>query len=68
MGGRIGKARSGWNIGVKKMTFVRDFEGSKLFGDLKEIPQSASIIEVHQDEVRAHLSYFLKVSIERILE
>lgn len=50
------------------MTFVRDFEGSKLFGDLKEIPQSASIIEVHQDEVRAHLSYFLKVSIERILE
>ncbi|BAF07996.1 gamma-glutamyl peptidase 5 [Oryza sativa Japonica Group] len=51
LGGRIGKARSGWNIGVKKMTFVRDFEGSKLFGDLKEIPQSASIIEVHQDEV-----------------
>ncbi|XP_040376844.1 gamma-glutamyl peptidase 5-like isoform X1 [Oryza brachyantha] len=48
LGGRVGKARGGWDIGVKKVTFV---PGLQLFGDLEELPQSASIIEVHQDEV-----------------
>ncbi|XP_040376845.1 gamma-glutamyl peptidase 2-like isoform X2 [Oryza brachyantha] len=47
LGGRVGKARGGWDIGVKKVTFV---PGLQLFGDLEELPQSASIIEVHQDE------------------
>uniref|UniRef100_A0A0D9VCX9 Glutamine amidotransferase domain-containing protein n=1 Tax=Leersia perrieri TaxID=77586 RepID=A0A0D9VCX9_9ORYZ len=51
LGGRVGKARNGWDIGVKKVTFMPDFEGFGLFGDLEELPQSASIIEVHQDEV-----------------
>ncbi|KAF0906084.1 hypothetical protein E2562_009091 [Oryza meyeriana var. granulata] len=50
LGGRVGKARGGWDIGVKKVTFVPDFKGFRLFGDLQELPQSASIIEVHQDE------------------
>lgn len=47
----MGKSRSGWDVGVKKVTFVQDLEGFKLLGDLEELPRSASIIEVHQDEV-----------------
>ncbi|PUZ74361.1 hypothetical protein GQ55_1G058900 [Panicum hallii var. hallii] len=51
LGGRIGKARNGWDVGVKKVTFVRDLEGFGFLGDLEELPSSASLIEVHQDEV-----------------
>ncbi|KAL6629072.1 hypothetical protein ACP70R_028837 [Stipagrostis hirtigluma subsp. patula] len=51
LGGKVGKARNGWDVGVKKVTFVQDLEGFDFLGDLEELPQSASIIEVHQDEV-----------------
>ncbi|KAL5208352.1 hypothetical protein ABZP36_032787 [Zizania latifolia] len=52
LGGRVGKSRSGWDIGVKKVTILpHQFEGLELFGDLDELPTTASVIEVHQDEV-----------------
>ncbi|RCV05201.1 hypothetical protein SETIT_1G064000v2 [Setaria italica] len=54
LGGRVGKARNGWDVGVKKVTFVQDcLEGFDfLAGDLDvQLPSSASLIEVHQDEV-----------------
>jgi GMP synthase-like glutamine amidotransferase len=51
LGGRVGKARNGWDVGVKMVTFVRDLEGFGFLGDLEELPSSASLIEVHQDEV-----------------
>ncbi|CAN6246951.1 unnamed protein product [Urochloa humidicola] len=53
LGGRIGKARNGWDIGVKKVTFAQDrLERFGFLGDLgMELPTSASLIEVHQDEV-----------------
>ncbi|RLN08859.1 putative glutamine amidotransferase-like protein C13C5.04 [Panicum miliaceum] len=51
LGGRIGKARNGWDVGVKKVTFARDLKGFEFLGGLEELPSSASLIEVHQDEV-----------------
>ncbi|CAN6271664.1 unnamed protein product [Urochloa humidicola] len=53
LGGRIGKARNGWEIGVKKVTFAQDsLERFGFLGGLDmELPTSASLIEVHQDEV-----------------
>ncbi|KAG8058268.1 hypothetical protein GUJ93_ZPchr0002g24844 [Zizania palustris] len=54
LGGRVGKSRSGWDIGVKKVTILpHRFEGLGLFDDVDddELHSSASIIEVHQDEV-----------------
>ncbi|KAL6888418.1 hypothetical protein ACP4OV_009444 [Aristida adscensionis] len=51
LGGSVGKACSGWDVGVRKVTFVQDLEGFDFLPDLDELPPSASIIEVHQDEV-----------------
>ncbi|CAL4971026.1 unnamed protein product [Urochloa decumbens] len=53
LGGRIGKARNGWDVGVKKVTFAQDcLKSFGFLGDLDmELPSSASLIEVHQDEV-----------------
>ncbi|CAN6237325.1 unnamed protein product [Urochloa humidicola] len=53
LGGRIGKARNGWDVGVKKVTFVQDcVKGLGFLGGVDmELPSSASLIEVHQDEV-----------------
>ncbi|KAJ1278181.1 hypothetical protein BS78_04G059400 [Paspalum vaginatum] len=56
LGGTVGKARGGWDVGVRQVTFVRDrgMEGfGFLAGRLEELPRSANIIEVHvhQDEV-----------------
>ncbi|CAL5059951.1 unnamed protein product [Urochloa decumbens] len=52
LGGRIGKARNGWDVGVKKVNFVQNLEGFRFLGGLgMELPSSASLIEVHQDEV-----------------
>ncbi|RLN07688.1 putative glutamine amidotransferase-like protein C13C5.04 [Panicum miliaceum] len=51
LGGRVGKARNGWDVGVRKVTFVRDLEGFGFLGDLEELPSSAPLVEVHQDEV-----------------
>ncbi|KAL6888417.1 hypothetical protein ACP4OV_009443 [Aristida adscensionis] len=51
LGGKVGKARGGWDVGVRKVTFAQDLEGFDFLADLDELPRSASIIEVHQDEV-----------------
>ena len=59
LGGRVGRARSGWDVGVRKVTFVRgqDLAGLLSFLDVDDLPRSASIIEVHQDEVRVDILY-----------
>ncbi|XP_062218367.1 gamma-glutamyl peptidase 5-like [Phragmites australis] len=53
LGGRVGKARGGWDVGVRKVTFVHDLEGLEFLRNLQidRLPKYASIIEVHQDEV-----------------
>ncbi|GAB2292047.1 hypothetical protein Dimus_026294 [Dionaea muscipula] len=48
LGGRVGRAPSGWDIGVTTIHLSGSW--SKLFSSLK-IPSSLSIIECHQDEV-----------------
>lgn len=62
LGGAVGRAKGGWDVGVRKITFVEDEDN----GDLEFLQElglgrissatataasRASIIEVHQDEV-----------------
>ncbi|RLM80898.1 putative glutamine amidotransferase-like protein C13C5.04 [Panicum miliaceum] len=49
LGGRVGRARGGWDVGVRTVTFARDLQGR--LGFLGEFPRSAAIVEVHRDEV-----------------
>jgi GMP synthase-like glutamine amidotransferase len=51
LGGRVGRARGGWDIGVRTVTFTRGLQDRSLVGFLGELPQSATLVEVHQDEV-----------------
>lgn len=52
LGGKVGKACSGWDIGVRKAKIVKDLSALPSFmEELEEIPSSLSIIECHQDEV-----------------
>ncbi|XP_010268447.1 PREDICTED: gamma-glutamyl peptidase 5-like [Nelumbo nucifera] len=51
LGGKIGRANSGWDIGLRKVRLVEDLHPSTLDGGLKELPSFLSIIECHQDEV-----------------
>ncbi|OMO54175.1 Glutamine amidotransferase type 1 [Corchorus olitorius] len=53
LGGKVGKACSGWDIGLRKIKMVKDLSGSNFMEELNddEIPNSLSIIECHQDEV-----------------
>ncbi|KAE8791432.1 putative glutamine amidotransferase-like protein [Hordeum vulgare] len=52
LGGRVGRSSSGWDVGVKEVTFVDDIEWPFEFFPLEpQPPRRASIIEVHQDEV-----------------
>jgi GMP synthase-like glutamine amidotransferase len=53
LGGRVDRSRNGWDVGVKKVTFVQDsLEGFDFLGELDvQLPSSAALIEVHQDEV-----------------
>ncbi|KAE8711238.1 putative GDP-L-fucose synthase 2-like [Hibiscus syriacus] len=51
-GGKVGKACSGWDIGLRKVKIVKDLLSVPSFmEELEEIPSSLSIIECHQDEV-----------------
>ncbi|KAI8565754.1 hypothetical protein RHMOL_Rhmol03G0285900 [Rhododendron molle] len=51
-GGKVGKAYSGWDIGVRKVRIVKDFSPCGFLDGLdQEIPPALSIIECHQDEV-----------------
>ncbi|XP_044472545.1 gamma-glutamyl peptidase 5-like [Mangifera indica] len=49
LGGKVGKAYTGWDIGLRRVRMVRDLRTCSFIGD--EIPQFLSIIECHQDEV-----------------
>ncbi|KAG5559588.1 hypothetical protein RHGRI_009206 [Rhododendron griersonianum] len=51
-GGKVGKAYSGWDIGLRKVRIVKDFSPCGFLDGLdQEIPPALSIIECHQDEV-----------------
>ncbi|KAJ8560820.1 hypothetical protein K7X08_022680 [Anisodus acutangulus] len=50
LGGKVGKANNGWDIGLRKLSIVKDFSTHSFLSDLDEIPQALSIIECHQDE------------------
>ncbi|XP_038977133.1 gamma-glutamyl peptidase 3-like isoform X1 [Phoenix dactylifera] len=51
LGGRVGKAYGGWDIGVRKVSMMEDLSQYKFLQGLEEFPHSALIIECHQDEV-----------------
>lgn len=54
LGGLVGKARSGWDVGIRKLCMAEDLPQCKYLDGLREIPPPACplIIECHQDEVR----------------
>ncbi|OIT19761.1 PREDICTED: gamma-glutamyl peptidase 3-like [Nicotiana attenuata] len=51
LGGKVGKACNGWDIGLRKLSIVKNFSTHSFLSDLEEIPPTLSIIECHQDEV-----------------
>ncbi|KAK6942345.1 Glutamine amidotransferase [Dillenia turbinata] len=51
LGGKVGKASTGWDIGIRKVKMVNDLSPCNFIEDLNDIPPSLSIIECHQDEV-----------------
>ncbi|XP_059637008.1 gamma-glutamyl peptidase 5-like [Cornus florida] len=51
LGGKVGKANSGWDIGLRKVKIVKDFSPCGFLKGSDEIPAALSIIECHQDEV-----------------
>ncbi|KAK2980216.1 hypothetical protein RJ640_017696 [Escallonia rubra] len=50
-GGKVGKAYSGWDIGLRKVKIVKDSSPCSFLDGLDEFPPALSIIECHQDEV-----------------
>ncbi|KAG1363726.1 gamma-glutamyl peptidase 5 [Cocos nucifera] len=51
LGGRVGKAYGGWDIGVRKVIMAEDLSQYKFLEGVEEFTRSAPIIECHQDEV-----------------
>ncbi|KAI4335507.1 hypothetical protein L6164_014146 [Bauhinia variegata] len=51
MGGRVGRAYTGWDIGIREVSLVKDLGTCSYIEDMDEMPASLSIIEIHQDEV-----------------
>ncbi|CAN6243285.1 unnamed protein product [Urochloa humidicola] len=56
LGGSVGRAPGGWDVGVRTVTFAPgQAQGRGLgflgVGDVGDFPRSASIVEVHRDEV-----------------
>ncbi|CAL0304948.1 unnamed protein product [Lupinus luteus] len=51
LGGRVGKAYTGWDIGTRQVSFVKELAPYSYLEHLEEMPASLTIIEVHQDEV-----------------
>ncbi|KAF7154751.1 hypothetical protein RHSIM_Rhsim01G0026300 [Rhododendron simsii] len=52
--GKVGKASSGWDIGLRKVRIMKDFSPCAFLDDLDDFPPpppALSIIECHQDEV-----------------
>ena len=50
LGGKVGKAETGWDIGVRKVEIIGSSEWESV-KEMEEIPRSLFIIECHQDEV-----------------
>lgn len=46
LGGKVGKAYTGWDIGLRKVRIVKDFSPCGFLDGLDEFPPSLSIIEV----------------------
>jgi len=64
LGGRVGKARAGWDVGVREVAIAEApaLPPRRFLDALRErdqLPPSAKITEVHQDEVRAVRAYAL---------
>ncbi|PIA46049.1 hypothetical protein AQUCO_01600370v1 [Aquilegia coerulea] len=51
LGGKIGRAYGGWDIGLRKVSMVNNLPPCSFLHDLEKIPPCLSIIECHQDEV-----------------
>ncbi|KAK9100048.1 hypothetical protein Scep_023478 [Stephania cephalantha] len=51
LGGKVGRADSGWDIGLRKVEMVHDLLQLNFLDDSDKIPTCLSIIECHQDEV-----------------
>ncbi|XP_014508447.1 gamma-glutamyl peptidase 3 [Vigna radiata var. radiata] len=51
LGGRVGKSKTGWDIGFREVHFMKDVGGCYRYLDHHEMSSFLSIIEVHQDEV-----------------
>ncbi|KAM7266929.1 hypothetical protein ACFE04_009095 [Oxalis oulophora] len=51
LGGKVGKAFTGWDIGLRRLTIVKDLLSPFLEHLGEAIPSSLTIIECHQDEV-----------------
>ncbi|CAL5081529.1 unnamed protein product [Urochloa decumbens] len=52
LGGRVGKAPAGWDVGVREVSIIAEAAPPCRFLDaLRELPRRAMITEVHQDEV-----------------
>ncbi|KAF6156404.1 hypothetical protein GIB67_031525 [Kingdonia uniflora] len=51
LGGEVGRASSGWDIGLRKVTMVHDLAPLSFLRNLEDVPPCLSIMECHQDEV-----------------
>ncbi|KAK3152298.1 hypothetical protein QOZ80_2BG0156990 [Eleusine coracana subsp. coracana] len=53
LGGRVGKSSSGWDLGVRMVNLVTldELQRFEFLKDLQELPTSAPLIQIHQDEV-----------------
>lgn len=51
LGGKVGKSYSGWDLGLRKVSVVKELAPCWFHDELGEIPASLSVIECHQDEV-----------------
>ncbi|XP_073018314.1 gamma-glutamyl peptidase 3-like isoform X1 [Primulina eburnea] len=51
LGGKVAKSSSGWDIGVREVSFTQDFYSYRFSDGLDEMPRNLSIIQCHQDEV-----------------
>lgn len=51
LGGKVGKAYTGWDVGLRRVRIANDLTPCSFLEDLGEIPGSLSIIECHRDEV-----------------
>nr|XP_029146194.1 gamma-glutamyl peptidase 3 isoform X2 [Arachis hypogaea] len=51
LGGRVGRAKRGWDIGITQVSFAKDRAPLWYLDDHHNMPSSLSIIEIHQDEI-----------------